>query len=58
MDKYFVRTGDCWDEEVYDSYNDAVAFARDYEEAEVWYLHCPDNGKLKPRIERVWSNKE
>lgn len=56
MDKYFVRTGDCWDEEAYDSYNDAVAFARDYEEAEVWYVRFPDKGK--PRIERVWSNKE
>lgn len=55
MDKYFVRTGDCWDEEVYDSYNDAVAFARDYEEAEVWYVRFPDTGK--PRIEKVWSNK-
>ena len=53
MDKYFVRTGDCWDEEAYDSYNDAVAFARDYEEAEVWHMHCPDTGK--PRIEKIWS---
>ena len=53
MDKYFVRTGDCWDEETYDSYNDAVDFARDYEDAEVWYIHFPDSGK--PRIEKVWS---